>query len=134
LVALSVWGADATALTVVPESLRTLGLSSTSHAAPGFFRYGEAGAFEQAMRTAGLIPLPSERVEWSGRVRDPSGFWRMFRSGSARTRASILALSEADQNRLQGEVERRLEPFRVGESLAIPTTIVIGRGRRPTAA
>jgi ubiquinone/menaquinone biosynthesis C-methylase UbiE len=133
VVAFSVWGADATALTVVPESLRTLGLSSSTHAAPGFFRFGEPGAFEQAMRTAGLTPLPSERVEWAGHVRDPPAFWRMFRTGSARTRASILALSEADQHRLQGEVERRLEPFRAGDSLAVPTTIVVGPGRRPMA-
>lgn len=133
VVAFSVWGADATALTIVPESLRALGLSSTSPAAPGFFRFGEPGVFEEAMRTAGLIPLPSERVEWSGPVRDPAAFWRMFRSGSARTRASILALSAADQLRLQGEVERRLEPFWAGRTLAIPTTVVVGRGRRPMA-
>ncbi|MCI4328419.1 MAG: methyltransferase domain-containing protein [Thermoplasmata archaeon] len=133
VVAFSVWGAEAKALTIIPDSLRALGLSSTSPAAPGFFRFGEPGTFEGAMRTAGLIPLPSERVEWSGPVQDPAAFWRMFRSGSARTRASILALSEADQLRLQGEVERRLKPFQVGDTLAVPTTVVVGRGRRATA-
>lgn len=134
VVAFSVWGADATALTIVPSALRNLGLSPASHGAPGFFRFGETGAFEAAFDTAGLLPLPTERFAWAGKVRDAGAFWRMFRFGSARTRASILALAPHDQLRLKAEVERLLEPFRADGTYEVPTTIVVGRGRRPGSA
>jgi SAM-dependent methyltransferase len=131
VVALSVWGADAAALTIVPAALSALGLATTSHSAPGFFQFGEPGVFEATMRSAGLVPLPTERVAWSVVVRDPEAFWAMFREGSARTRASILGLTEGDQGRLHDEVVRRLEPYHAREGVALPTTVVIGRGRRP---
>ncbi|MCI4325551.1 MAG: class I SAM-dependent methyltransferase [Thermoplasmata archaeon] len=131
VVAFSVWGADATALGVVPAALTSLGLTSPYPSAPGFFLFGEPGVFEAAMRSAGLVPLPTERISWNGTVRGFEAFWRMFRSGSARTRASILALSEGDQSRLRGEVTRQLEPYRTVDGLSFPTTVVVGRGRRP---
>jgi|HubBroStandDraft_4_1064222.scaffolds.fasta_scaffold41528_3 SAM-dependent methyltransferase len=131
IVAFAVWGSDATALTLVPESLRAIGVAPPSHAAPGFFRFGEPGAFESAMRGAGLVPMPTERLGWSGSVPDPEGFWGMFHDGSARTRASILALSAADQERLHAEVVRRVEGFRSEAGYQIPTSVVVGRDRRP---
>jgi SAM-dependent methyltransferase len=131
VVAFSVWGADAAALTIVPAALNALGLATTSHAAPGFFRFGEPGAFEATMRSVGLVPLPTERVAWTGVVRDPPTFWAMFRDGSARTRASIQAVGERDQGRLHDEVVRRLEPYRSSDGLRLPTSVVVGRGRRP---
>jgi SAM-dependent methyltransferase len=131
VVAFSVWGSDAAALRIVPAALTVLGLGSPSPRAPGFFLFGEPGVFETAMEAAGLVPLPTERIAWSGTVRGVDAFWRMFRSGSARTRASILALSESDQAKLHEEIVRRLEPFRTAEGLAFPTTVVVGRGRRP---
>jgi SAM-dependent methyltransferase len=131
IVAFSVWGADATALRVVPAALTALHLGPATPTAPGFFLFGEPGVFEAALRTAGLVPLPTERIAWSGTVRGVDAFWLMFRSGSARTRASILALPEPDQVRLHEEIVRRLEPYRSADGLAFPTSIVVGRGRRP---
>ena len=131
MVAFAVWGPDATALTIVPESLRAIGVAPSSHGAPGFFRFGAPGAFEQAMRAAGLEPMPTERLGWSGTVPDPESFWGMFHDGSARTRASILALSPADQERLRAEVVRRVSVFRSSAGYEIPTSVVVGRGRHP---
>ena len=129
-VAFSVWAPDAKALTIVPESLAALGAGPTSHGAPGFFRYAEPGTFEASMRGAGLLPLSTERFAWDGPVRDAETFWRMFREGSARTRASILALSSADRERLHHEVVQRADAFRAPSGLRVPTSVVIGRGRR----
>lgn len=130
-VAFSVWAPEAAALTIIPESLQGLGLAPASHAgAPGFFRYGEPGVFEASMRDAGLVPLPVERFAWDGPVADGAAFWRMFREGSARTRASILALGPDDRERLRREVVARAESYRRGDALRIPTAVIIGRGRR----
>jgi SAM-dependent methyltransferase len=131
VVAFSVWGPDATALTVIPQALRAQGPVAPSLNAPGFFRYGEPGAFEATMRSAGLIPLPSERIAWDGVVANPEAFWRMFREGSARTRASITGLGPDEQARLHDEVVRRLAPYQTAHGLAVPTTVIVGRGRRP---
>ncbi|MCI4320927.1 MAG: methyltransferase domain-containing protein [Thermoplasmata archaeon] len=131
VVAFSVWGPDALALTIVPRALADLGLVRPGPAGPGFFRFGEPGAFEAAMRDAGLVPMESSRVAWNGPLASSDALWRMFHEGSARTRAAILALSEADQARLKDEVVRRVESFREGDRYAVPTTVVIGRGRRP---
>ena len=130
VVAFSVWGADAAALTIVPESLRALALAPPAPSAPGFFRFSDPGAFESAFRAAGMVPMPSQRLAWEGPVQSPEAFWRMFREGSARTRASILALSESDRDRVHAEVLRRVGAFRRAGRWAVPTTIVIGRGRR----
>jgi SAM-dependent methyltransferase len=131
VVAFAVWGADATALRIVPSALTSLGLVSPEPSAPGFFRFGEPGIFESAMRSAGLVPMPTEAVGWTGIVPDPVSFWSMFQDGTARTRASIRALGESDRLRLRDEVVRRVQEFRTPEGFAIPTSVVIGRGRRP---
>jgi SAM-dependent methyltransferase len=131
VVAFSVWAPDAEALTVVPKSLQALGLAPSTANAPGFFRFGEPGEFEATIRGAGLVPLPTARFAWNGPVEGPESLWRMFRTGSARTRAAILSLPETDQQRLRDEVVRRAETFRVGGRTLVPTAVVIGRGRRP---
>jgi SAM-dependent methyltransferase len=131
VVAFAVWGPAATALTIVPSSIQALGIAPPSHAAPGFFRFGEPGAFEVAMRNAGLLPLPTEHIEWAGTIPEPEVFWGMFHDGSARTRASILALGTDDRERLHAEVLRRVREFRVGTAFEVPTSVVVGRGRRP---
>ena len=133
VVAFAVWGPDATALRIIPAALTALGLNSPEPSAPGFFRFGEPGVFEAAMREAGLVPMPTESFGWSGVVPDPPAFWSMFHDGTARTRASIRALPEADRTRLRDEVLRRVDGFRSADHLAIPTSVVVGRGRRPPA-
>jgi SAM-dependent methyltransferase len=131
VVAFSVWGPDALALTIVPKALAELGLAPSGPAGPAFFRFGEPGAFEAAMRAVGLVPLESARLAWNGPLGSADALWRMFHEGSARTRAAILALSDVEQTRLKVDVVRRVETFREGDRYAVPTSVVIGRGRRP---
>ena len=115
----------------MPAALTALGLVSPEPSAPGFFRFGEPGVLEGELRAAGLVPMPTETLGWAGAVPDPEAFWAMFHDGTARTRASIRALSDADRTRLRAEVLRRAGEFRSADGLAIPTSVVVGRGRRP---
>jgi SAM-dependent methyltransferase len=130
VVAFTVWGPDSTALTLVPQAMSALGLTPPLPPAPGFFRYAEPGVADEALRAAGLMPLPLERFAWRGYVGSPTAFWRMFHEGTARTRFAILRLPEADQERLRVAVERRVEELRDGPEYTAPATVVIARGRK----
>jgi SAM-dependent methyltransferase len=128
--AFSVWGPDATALTLVPQAMSALGLTPPLPAAPGFFRYADPSVSDAALRSAGLTPLPLEKVAYRGYVGSPTAFWRMVHEGTARTRFAITRLTDAEQERLRAEVEQRVDALRDGPEYTLPATIVLLRGRR----
>ena len=127
----SVWGPDAQLLRLIPESMEAIGARPNMPEAPGFFRFAEPGVFETDLQRAGLTPNPPVTVRFTVPVKSGDEVWRMFRDGTARTRAGIAALSDEDQVRLRAEVTRRLETWRTDDGFLVPTSVVIGSGRRP---
>lgn len=127
--AFTVWARDSVALRIVPDALAALRLSPELPAAPGFFAFAEDGAFEQALRTAGLAEATERTVRGVAEVPSADHFWRMFREGSARTRASLLALSEPERGRVEREVRSRLEPYARKDGFSIPVAAVLGSAR-----
>ena len=126
----SVWGLDCDLLGLFPASLAALGLKPDLPPGPGFFRFAEPNAFPTALEEAGLVAERERSVRWTVRLRDGAELWRMFREGTARTRASILALSEPDRQQLRGEIDRRIGRYVVPGGLEIPATAVIGAARK----
>ncbi|HEV2449696.1 MAG TPA: methyltransferase domain-containing protein [Thermoplasmata archaeon] len=127
--ALTVWARDSVALRIVPDALAALQLSPELPAAPGFFAFAEDGAFEAALQGAGLTEATERTVRGTAELPSAEHFWRMFREGSARTRASLLALSEHDRSRVEREVRSRLDAYRRKDGFSVPVAAVLGSAR-----
>lgn len=127
----SVWGEDAEAFRVIPKAMESLGLRPELPAGPGFFQFGAPDRFSVALAGAGLTDVTVRRLAWDARFNDADAFWRAFEQGSARTRAAIRALSEADRTAVRTEVRRRLSEFQGPAGLAVPTTALVAAGLRP---
>ncbi|MCI4334178.1 MAG: methyltransferase domain-containing protein [Thermoplasmata archaeon] len=129
--AFTVWGQDAVGLRLIPEALERLGLTPSLPTGPGFFAYGAPRAFSQSFERAGLVALAEQPLAARAPVASVDAYWRMFLEGSARTRASLLALSEADRERVRAEVAEGLGPYASPAGLSVPVTAVLGVAGRP---
>ncbi|MCI4346062.1 MAG: class I SAM-dependent methyltransferase [Thermoplasmata archaeon] len=129
-VALTIWGANAIGLRLIPEVLESLHLAPRLPPAPGFFAFAETGALRRAFEESGF-DSPSERtVSGSAEIGSPEEYWRMFLEGSARTRAGLLALATEDRERVRAGVFERLSEFQAGRGVRLPVTAVLGTARR----
>ncbi|HYK94207.1 MAG TPA: methyltransferase domain-containing protein [Thermoplasmata archaeon] len=127
----SVWAADAEAMQIVPATLRDLHLTPRLPEGPPFFRFGDPTEFSRSLAEAGLQSTTARASHWIAQLSGPDQFIRMFEDGSARTRASLQALSEAERERVRAAIRERLEKYRVRDHLDLPTGAVIGVGQRP---
>ncbi|MCI4330345.1 MAG: class I SAM-dependent methyltransferase [Thermoplasmata archaeon] len=127
----SVWGADAELMQLVPDALEELDLHPQLPEAPGFFRFSDPMVFSEALRTAGLDPEPTVRVEYRVTLPSVDTFWRMVFDGSARTRAALRTLTIEQAGEVRRVVGEFLEDYRGTKGFAVPTSVVIGAARRP---
>jgi SAM-dependent methyltransferase len=127
----SVWGEDAAAFRLIPESMRALGLSPELPDGPGFFRFGTPDRFATALEAAGLTAVSAERFAWEAPFPSADSFWKAFEQGSARTRAAIRSFGPDQRAALRVEVDRRLSEHETPSGLAVPTTAVVASGARP---
>ncbi|MCI4363095.1 MAG: class I SAM-dependent methyltransferase [Thermoplasmata archaeon] len=134
-VALTIWGADAIGLRLIPEVLESLHLAPPLPPAPGFFAFAEPGALSRTFEENGF-DSPSERiVSGAAEIGTAEEYWRMFLEGSARTRAGLLALATEDRERVRAKVFERLSEYRTGSGVRVPVTAVLGTARRsPTGS
>ncbi len=127
----TVWAADAAAMRVIPDALEELRLTPSLPRGPPFFRFADPAEFPRALAAAGLTSASARKVGWSVTFSSPDEFLRMFEEGSARTRASLQALSTDDRTRLYELVRARLERYREGPQIVLPTAAVIGCAYAP---
>jgi SAM-dependent methyltransferase len=120
--AFTVGGQDAVGLRLIPEALERLGLKPSLSTGPGFFAYAASGVFSQSFERAGFVALAEQQLAARAPVASVDAYWRMFLERSARTRASLLALSDADRERVRGEVAERLRPYSNSAGLAVPVS------------
>jgi hypothetical protein len=109
---------------------RTLERHHAGHPPPGapdFFRFGKAGAVEQALRRAGFRSVRSERmtVEWV--FKGPDEFWDSMKKGPSLQRA-LAKVSPAVRRAVKADVFRALEKFRRSGKLRIPNEAVLAVG------
>jgi SAM-dependent methyltransferase len=129
-VGLTVWGAGAVGLRLIPEALEALHLSPPLPPAPGFFAYAEPGAFRRAFEENGFDSAQERMLSGSAALSSTEEYWRMFLEGSARTRAGLLTLTPEDRVRVRAHVVDRLAEYRTAGGIEVPVTAVLGTARR----
>lgn len=128
-VAIAVWSAQSKVNTVdiVRRTLERHHVGHPPPGAPDFFRFGKAGAVEQALRRAGFRSVRSERmtVEWV--FKGPDEFWDSMKKGPSLQRA-LAKVSPAVRRAVKADVFRALEKFRRSGKLRIPNEAVLAVG------
>lgn len=128
--ALTIWGAGAVGLRLIPEALEALRLTPPLPPAPGFFAYAEPGALRRAFEENGFNSTEERTLSGSAEIPSAEEYWRMFLEGSARTRAGLLALAPEDRERVRAHVLGRLAEYRTARGIEVPVTAVLGTARR----
>lgn len=128
-VAVAVWSAQqkVNTLGIVRRALEQHDAFHPPPGAPDFFRFGMAGAVEQALRRAGFRSVRSERmtVEWV--FKGPDEFWDSMKKGPSLQRA-LAKVSPAVRRAVKADVFRALEKFRRRGKLRIPNEAVLAVG------
>lgn len=128
-VAVAVWSVQqkVNTLGVVRRALEQHDAFHPPPGAPDFFRFGQAGAVERALRRAGFRHVHSERmtVEWV--FKEPDEFWDSMKRGPSLQRALAKA-SPAVRRAVKADVLRALEKFRRRGKLRIPNEAVLAVG------
>lgn len=124
----SVWEANTPFFSFIPESIAELKLDPKLPPAPDFFAFSDAKRFESALARAGFEPLPMRRFGWGVRIASADEYWEAF-AGGVRTRAALLALPDADRQRVRSRVEEKLAAHaRPAGGFEVPVACVIGSG------
>src|SRR5207245_9744742 len=84
-VAVAIWSAESkvNTLGIVRRALERHDALHAPPGAPDFFRFGKAGAMEQALRAAGFREVCTERMTVGWVCNDPEAFWDWLRRGAA---------------------------------------------------
>jgi SAM-dependent methyltransferase len=133
-VALSVWDhLERTRwLGVVAEALEEEGVRPPPSVAAGppSYRFADRAEMEALLEGAGLGDPRVRTVSLVATAADADALWACVLGGSVRTSSTILAQPEEVQRRVRAAVERRVAPYRTGDGLALPVSVVIGAARR----
>jgi ubiquinone/menaquinone biosynthesis C-methylase UbiE len=128
-IAIAVWSVQAQVNTMglVRRVLERYGAFHPPPGAPDFFRFGQAGAVERALRAAGFRRVRAERmtVEWV--FKSPDEFWDSMKRGPSLRRV-LAKVSPAVRRAVRDDVFRALEKFRRRGKLRIPNEAVLSIG------
>ncbi len=97
--------------------------------APDFFRFGQRGALERALRAAGFRGIRSERMTIERVFDDPEDFWKAMKQGPC-VKRSLAALSLSRRRIIKEEICEHLERFKKGGALRIPNEAVLAVGHK----
>lgn len=95
--------------------------------------FGKLGDLERAAevhRAAGLVDVDAVRIEGSRTAPDTASYWQELSAENGHFRRVAASLSEADAATLAAELEARLAPYRDGDHLSLPRTLVLVTARR----
>jgi SAM-dependent methyltransferase len=95
--------------------------------AASFFHFADEGTVSALLSGAGLREAKVERVVWHARVESARSFLDLFREGSVRTRAILLAQDEVTLARIEASVAADLAPHRG----LVPVSAVLAYAVKP---
>jgi ubiquinone/menaquinone biosynthesis C-methylase UbiE len=125
-VALAVWSSQqkVNTLGIVRAVLVRYDAFSPPVGAPDFFRFGEAGSLERALRDAGFRRITCDRMTVDWVFPSPAQFWNSMKQGPSLRRA-LSRVSPAIRRAIKHEVFERLERFVRNGKLHIPNEAVL---------
>ena len=113
------------------EAVRAVLGDERASFARAFGRLGVLPDAERAHRAAGFDDVEGRLLrEHLVRV-DAAEHWRLLATENGHFRRVDAALGEQERRALVAELEARLAPYRVGDGLELPRTLVLVTGRRP---
>lgn len=113
------------------EAVRAVLGDERASFARAFGRLGVLPDAELAHRAAGFDDVEGRLLrEHLVRV-DAAEHWRLLATENGHFRRIDAALGEQERRALVAELEARLAPYRVGDDLELPRTLVLVTGRRP---
>ena len=98
--------------------------------ARAFGRLGDPDAAAAAHRDAGLTDVVAVRLHERRAAPDAATYWRELAAENGHFRRVAASLDETEAAALAAEVEARLEPYREGDHLLLPRTLVLVTARR----
>ncbi len=98
--------------------------------ARAFGRLGEPEEAAAAHRAAGLLDVEAIRLHERRSASDAATYWRELSAENGHFRRVAASLGTAEADALASEIESRLEPYREGDHLALPRTLVLVMARR----
>lgn len=97
--------------------------------ARAFGRLGDPDEVAAVHRTAGLQHVEARLLRERRVAVDAAEYWRGLAGENGHFRRIAAALSDAERESLAGEVEARLAPYREGDHLSLPRTLVLVTAR-----
>ena len=97
--------------------------------ARAFGKLGDPEGAAAAHRVAGLVDVDAVRIEGSRTASDAASYWQELSVENGHFRRVAAALSEDDAASLAAEIEARLAPYRDGDHLSLPRTLVLVTAR-----
>lgn len=98
--------------------------------ARAFGKLGDPQEAAAAHRAAGLVDAEAVRVEGRRTAADAASYWRELSAENGHFRRVADARDPAEAAALAAEIEARLEPYREGDHLSLPRTLVVVTARR----
>lgn len=98
--------------------------------ARAFGRLGDPGEAASVHRRAGLVDVEATRLHERRAAPDAAAYWRELAGENGHFRRVAAALEKDERDALAREVEARLAPYREGDHLSLPRTLVLVTARR----
>ena len=97
--------------------------------ARAFGRLGDPDEAAAVHRAAGLENVVACRLHGDRKASDAAAYWHELAAENGHFRRIAAALSDAERDALSADVEARLAPFREGDHLSLPRTLVLVTAR-----
>jgi SAM-dependent methyltransferase len=98
--------------------------------ARAFGKLGDPEAAAAAHREAGLGDVEAVRLHELRDAPDAAAYWQELSEENGHFRRVAASLDDGQRAALAAEVEARLEPYREGDHLSLPRTLVLVTARR----
>jgi SAM-dependent methyltransferase len=98
-------------------------------AGPPFFRFADADELAALLRGAGFAGETVTSLPFSHRVARVDELWDDLLRGTVRASALVARQSEEVRQEIRAALERAVEPFRTGDGLEFPVSVVLATAR-----
>jgi SAM-dependent methyltransferase len=98
---------------------------------PSFFQFADSALFSELLADAGFRDIELGSITFEIPVRSAEELITALADGTVRTGALLRAAEDEQRARVRGSLERRLEPWRRGDSFAVPISMKIVSGEKP---